>query len=41
MDEEMTDLQFKTLINSIIKIIEHSETKEIAIKEIEALISKD
>lgn len=36
----MTNEQFKTVLEMIIKIIEKSETKEEAVKEIRALLNK-
>ena len=39
--DEMTDLQFKALINSIIQIVKDNDGKEEVIKKIEALITKD
>ncbi len=39
--EEMTDLQFKAIINAIIQIIKDNESKEEMIKKIEALTIKD
>ena len=38
MNEEMTDLQFKTIINSIIQIVKDNDDKEETIKKIEALL---
>lgn len=39
--EEMTDLQFKTIIKLIIQIIKDNEDKSEMIKKIEALVAKD
>lgn len=39
--KEMTDLQFKAIINAIIQIIKDNDSKEEMIKKIEALIIKD
>lgn len=39
--DEMTDLQFKTLINAIIQIIRDNKDKEEMIKKIEALVNKN
>ena len=39
--KEMTDLQFKAIINAIIQIIKDNDSKEEIIKKIEALIIKD
>ena len=39
--EEMTDLQFKAIINAIIQIIKDNDSKEEMIKKIEALTIKD
>lgn len=39
--EEMTDLQFKTLINAIIQIIKDNDNKDDMIKKIEALVNKN
>ncbi len=39
--DEMTDLQFKTLINAILQIIKDNDTKEEMIKKIEALVNKN
>lgn len=39
--EEMTDLQFKAIINAIIQIIKDNDNKEEMIKKIEALTIKD
>ena len=39
--DEMTDLQFKTLINAIIQIIKDNKDKEEMIKKIEALVNKN
>lgn len=39
--EEMTDLQFKAIINSIIQIIKDNENKNEMIEKIEALVTKD
>ena len=36
----MTNEQFRTVLEMIIKIIEKSETKEEAVKEIRALLNK-
>ena len=38
--EDMTDLQFTTLINAIIQIIKDNDDKEEMIKKIEALLNK-
>ncbi len=38
--EGMTNEQFRTVLEMIIKIIEKSETKEEAVKEIRALLNK-
>lgn len=37
----MTNEQFRTVLEMIVKIIEKSETKEEAIKEIKALLDKN
>jgi len=39
--EEMTDLQFKAIINAIIQIIKDNDNKEEMIKKIEALVNKN
>lgn len=39
--EEMTDLQFKTLINAIIQIIKDNDNKNDMVKKIEALVNKN
>ena len=39
--EEMTDLQFKAIINAIIQIIRDNEDKEEMIQKIEALVNKN
>lgn len=39
--DDMTDLQFKVIINSIIQIIKDSDDKDEMVKKIEALINKD
>ena len=39
--EEMTDLQFKAIIQAIVQIIKDNDDKEEIIKKIEALINKD
>lgn len=39
--DEMTDLQFKAIIKSIIQIIKDNENKEAMIEKIEALVTKD
>lgn len=39
--EEMTDLQFKAIINAIIQIIKDNDNKDEMIKKIEALATKD
>lgn len=39
--EEMTDLQFKAIIKSIIQIIKDNDEKDEMIKKIEALVDKD
>lgn len=39
--EEMTDLQFKAIIQAIVQIIKDNDDKEEMIKKIEALINKD
>ncbi len=39
--DEMTDLQFKTIINAIIQIIKDNESKDEMIEKIEALTNKD
>lgn len=39
--EEMTDLQFKAIIKSIIQIIKDNDDKNEMIKKIEALVAKD
>lgn len=39
--EEMTDLQFKAIINAVIQIIRDNEDKEEMIEKIEALVNKD
>lgn len=39
--EEMTDLQFKTIIKLIIQIIKDNEDKNEMVKKIEALVAKD
>ena len=38
---EMTDLQFKAIINAIIPIIKDNDDKEEMIKKIEALVNKN
>lgn len=38
--DEMTDLQFKAIINAIIQIIRDNEDKEGMIEKIEALLNK-
>lgn len=38
--EGMTNEQFRTVLEMIIEIIEKSETKEEAVKEIRALLNK-
>lgn len=38
---EMTDLQFKAIINAIIQIIKDNDDKEEMIKKIEALVNKN
>ncbi len=38
--DEMTDLQFKAIINAIIQIIRDNEDKEEMIQKIEALLNK-
>lgn len=38
---EMTDLQFKAIINAVIQIIRDNEHKEEMIEKIEALVNKD
>lgn len=39
--EEMTDLQFKAIINAVIQIIRDNEDKNDMIKKIEALVNKN
>ncbi len=39
--DEMTDLQFKAIIKSIIQIIKDNEDKDAMIEKIEALVTKD
>ena len=39
--DEMTDLQFKAVIKSIIQIIKDNNNKEAMIEKIEALVAKD
>lgn len=39
--DEMTDLQFKTIINAVIQIIKDNEEKEKMIEKIEALVTKN
>lgn len=39
--EEMTNEQFRTILEMIIQLIKDSESKEDAVKKIEALVSKD
>lgn len=39
--DEMTDFQFKAIINAIIQIIRDSDSKEEMIKKIEALVNKN
>lgn len=39
--EDMTDLQFKTIINAIIQIIKDNDDKAEMIKKIEALVNKN
>lgn len=39
--DEMTDLQFKAIIKSIIQIIKDNENKDAMIEKIEALVTKD
>lgn len=39
--EEMTDLQFKAIIKSIIQIIKDNDDKNEMIEKIEALVAKD
>ncbi len=38
---EMTDLQFKAIINAVIQIIRDNNDKEEMIEKIEALVNKD
>ena len=38
---EMTDLQFKAVINAVIQIIRDNEDKAEMIEKIEALVKKD
>lgn len=39
--EDMTDLQFKAIINAIIQIIKDNDDKAEMIKKIEALVNKN
>lgn len=39
--EEMTDLQFKAIINAVIQIIRDNEDKNDMIEKIEALVNKN
>lgn len=39
MDENMTDFQFKKLLEMVLTILKKSKTLEEAIKEIEALLN--
>ena len=39
--EEMTDLQFKAIINAVIQIIKDNDSKEEMIEKIEALVNKN
>lgn len=39
--DEMTDLQFKAIINAVIQIIRDNDDKEKMIEKIEALVNKD
>lgn len=39
--DEMTDLQFKAIIKSIIQIIKDNEDKNAMIEKIEALVTRD
>ena len=39
--EEMTDLQFKAIINAVIQIIRDNNNKEEMITKIEALVNKN
>lgn len=39
--EDMTDLQFKAIINAVIQIIKDNDNKEEMIKKIEALVNKN
>ena len=41
MNNEMTDLQFKAIINAIIQIIKDNDDKAEMIKKIEALVNKN
>lgn len=41
MEENMTDFQFKKLLEMILMILEGSETKEEAIEKIKALIDNN
>ena len=38
---EMTDLQFKAIINAVIQIIRDNDDKSEMIEKIEALVNKD
>lgn len=40
MDENMTDYQFKKLLEMVLEILKGSESKEQAIEKIEALLNK-
>lgn len=39
--DEMTDLQFKAIINAVIQIIRDNTDKKEMIEKIEALVNKD
>lgn len=39
--DEMTDLQFKAIINAVIQIIKDNDNKEKMIEKIEVLVNKN